>query len=99
MQVSQFTYTYEEKFHMHCQCILSIFPASMHQFYANLLVLFVFLYNNDQFALKNVDLFSYMYYRHTCNDENFHSKIFFFTQGHLSEKVRPFLMQKIVIRA
>ena len=39
---------------LHCQCILSIFPASVHQFYANLLV-FVninpFLYINDQFAL------------------------------------------------
>ena len=37
-----------------CQCILSIFPASVHQFYANLLV-FVninpFFYINDQFAL------------------------------------------------
>ena len=36
------------------QCILSIFPASMHQFYATILV-FVninpFLYINDQFAL------------------------------------------------
>ena len=41
------------------QYILSIFPASMHQFYANILV-FVninpYLYTNDQFALKNVDL-------------------------------------------
>ena len=48
---------------LHCQCILSIFPASVHQFYANILVFvtqyielgFVsnnpFLYNNDQFAL------------------------------------------------
>ena len=39
---------------LHCQCILSIFPASVHQFYANVLV-FVninqFLYINDQFAL------------------------------------------------
>ena len=39
------------------QCILSIFPASVHQFYANLLV-FVnvnpFLYIIDQFALKNI---------------------------------------------
>ena len=39
---------------LHCQCILSIFPASVHQFYANILV-FVninpFLYINDQFAL------------------------------------------------
>ena len=45
---------------MHCQCILSIFPASVHQFYVNILV-FVninpVLYTNDQFALKNVDLF------------------------------------------
>ena len=36
------------------QCILSIFPARVHQFYANILV-FVninpFLYINDQFAL------------------------------------------------
>ena len=42
---------------LHCQCILSIFPASMHQFYANILV-FVninpFLYINDQFALANI---------------------------------------------
>jgi hypothetical protein len=41
------------------QCILSIFPASVHQFYANIFV-FVninpFLYINDQFALKNVNL-------------------------------------------
>ena len=39
---------------LHCQCILSIFPPSVHQFYANVLV-FVninhFLYINDQFAL------------------------------------------------
>ena len=39
---------------LHCQCILSIFPASEHQFYLNILV-FVninpFLYTNDQFAL------------------------------------------------
>ena len=39
---------------MHCQCILSIFPASVQQFYANMLV-FVninpFLYINNQFAL------------------------------------------------
>ena len=42
---------------LHCQCILSIFPARVHQFYANLLV-FVninpFLYINDQFALGYV---------------------------------------------
>ena len=42
----------------HCQCIFSIFPASMHQFYANILV-FVninpFLYINDQFALSHMD--------------------------------------------
>jgi hypothetical protein len=42
---------------LHCQCILSIFPASVHQFYANILV-FVninpFLYINDQFALVNI---------------------------------------------
>ena len=42
---------------LHCQCILSIFSASVHQFYANLLV-FVninpFFYTNDQFALQNV---------------------------------------------
>ena len=41
---------------LHCQCILSIFPASVHQFYANILV-FVninpFFYINDQFALSN----------------------------------------------
>ena len=39
------------------QCILSIFPASVQQFYANLLV-FVninpFLYISDQFALENI---------------------------------------------
>ena len=39
------------------QCILSISPASVHQFYANILV-FVninpFLYTNDQFALTNI---------------------------------------------
>ena len=42
------------------QCILSIFPASVHQFYANILV-FVninpFLYINDQFALFNICTF------------------------------------------
>ena len=42
---------------LHCQCILSIFPARVHQFYENILV-FVninpFLYTNDQFALKNI---------------------------------------------
>ena len=40
---------------LHCQCILSIFPARVHQFYANTPV-FVninpFLYINDQFALR-----------------------------------------------
>ena len=40
--------------YLHCQCILSILPASVHQFYANIFV-FVninpFLYINDQFAL------------------------------------------------
>ena len=39
---------------LHCQCILSIFPASVYQFYANIHV-FVninpFLYTKDQFAL------------------------------------------------
>ena len=39
------------------QCILSIFPASVHQFYVNILV-FVninpFLYINDQFALLDI---------------------------------------------
>ena len=44
---------------LHCQRILSIFPASVHRFYANLHV-FVnfnpFLYNNDQFALQNLNL-------------------------------------------
>ena len=39
--------------------ILANFPASVHQFYVNILV-FVninsFLYTNNQFALKNVDL-------------------------------------------
>ena len=44
---------------LHCQCILSIFPASVHQFYANLLA-FVninpFLYINNQFALDDHDL-------------------------------------------
>ena len=43
---------------LHCQCILSIFPASVHQFYGNILV-FVninpFLYINDQFALHIVN--------------------------------------------
>ena len=42
------------------QGILSIFPACVHQFYANVLV-FVninpFLYINDQFALVNINLF------------------------------------------
>ena len=39
---------------LHCQCILSIFPPSMHQFYANLLV-FVdinpFFYSNDPICI------------------------------------------------
>jgi hypothetical protein len=47
---------------LHCQCILSIFPASVHQFYSNLLV-FVninpFLYINDQFALSNISVLYY----------------------------------------
>ena len=38
---------------LRCQCILSIFPAGTHQFYANILALNInlFLYINDQFAL------------------------------------------------
>jgi hypothetical protein len=44
---------------LHCQCLLSIFPASVHQFYVNILV-FVsinpFLQTNDQFALRNIHL-------------------------------------------
>ena len=44
------------------QCILSIFPASVHQLYANILV-FVninpFLYINDQFALHNIHVRSF----------------------------------------
>ena len=39
------------------KCILSIFPASVHQFYANILVFIKinpFLYTNDQFALTNL---------------------------------------------
>ena len=39
---------------LHCQCILSIFPAGANQFYANILALLnvnVFLHINDQFAL------------------------------------------------
>ena len=40
---------------LHCQCILSIFPASVHQFYANILV-----YTNDQFALVNVVTFPFL---------------------------------------
>ena len=41
---------------LHCQCILSIFPPSVHQFYVNILVfgnINPFLYINDQFALVN----------------------------------------------
>ena len=44
---------------LHCQCILSIFPGSVHQFYANLLVFIninPFLYINDQFALYSAML-------------------------------------------
>ena len=40
---------------LHCQCLLSILPASVHQFYANIFVFIninPFLYMNDQFALK-----------------------------------------------
>ena len=48
---------------------LSIFPASVHQFYANILV-FVninpFLYINDQFALVDIDPFLYMYQQSIC---------------------------------
>ena len=43
------------------QCILSIFPASVHQFYANILVFIninPFLYINDQFALIQCHLLS-----------------------------------------
>ena len=39
---------------LHCQCILSIFPASLHQVYKNILVFIninPFLYTNNQFAL------------------------------------------------
>ena len=39
---------------LHCQCILSIFTASVHQFYVNILVFIninPFFYINDQFAL------------------------------------------------
>ena len=43
------------KGNLHCQCILSIFPAIVHQFYANILA-FVninpFIYINDQFSLN-----------------------------------------------
>ena len=42
---------------LHCQCILSIYQASVHQFYANILVLVnidPFLYTNDQYALVYV---------------------------------------------
>ena len=42
---------------LHCQCILSIFLACMHQFFANILVFIninTFLYFNNQFALFNV---------------------------------------------
>ena len=42
---------------LHCQCELSIFPASLHQSYANILVFIninPFLYINDQFALVNL---------------------------------------------
>ena len=40
------------------QCILSIFPASVHQFYANILV-----YTNDQFALVNAVTFPFLVVR------------------------------------
>ena len=42
---------------LHCQCILSIFPASVHQFYVNILVFIninPFIYVNNQFALSNI---------------------------------------------
>ena len=48
---------------LHCQCILSIFPATMHQFYANKLIFVnnkLFLYTNDQFALINKSLGVYV---------------------------------------
>jgi hypothetical protein len=41
--------------------ILSIFPAGMHQFYANILAFVninLFLYINDQFALTNPNIFA-----------------------------------------
>ena len=44
------------------QCILSISPASVHQFYANILVFVLyintFLYTNDQFALDKILFFN-----------------------------------------
>ena len=61
------------------QCILSIFPASVHQFYVNILVfvnIHPFLYINDQFALFNIctffDLLKYplLTIDHTKNEMN-----------------------------
>ena len=48
---------------LHFQCILSILPADAHQLYANLHCIGkhqLFLYITNQFALKNVDLLSYI---------------------------------------
>ena len=42
---------------LHCQCTLSIFPASVHQFYVNIFVFLninPFLHSNDQFALNHI---------------------------------------------
>ena len=39
---------------LYCQCILSILPASVHQFYVNIININPFLYTNDQFALENI---------------------------------------------
>ena len=45
------------KENLHCHCILTIFPARVHQFYANIFVFLninPFLYINDQFGLRNI---------------------------------------------
>ena len=56
-QFSQQARTNFKQTYLHCQCILSNFSASVHQFYSNILV---FVNINDQLALENVDIFSYI---------------------------------------
>ena len=52
---------------LHCHCILSIFPAGVHQFYANIFALVnikLFLYINDQFGNANKNFVCLLIWKH-----------------------------------